>query len=170
MAIDRNQTPIIIPTIRAGESFVIVLRPTGLKHNSPSVCRKYTPTSQKGDTRPAPVKVEANATSTNATPAKSNPKANFAGLDGCRSPIRCQMKAKSGANVMIKIGCTDWNQLDGNSKPSTDVRVSRSANNVRLDPACSNVIQNMIENKTRINITSTRLRSSPLSKRVVPPR
>jgi hypothetical protein len=39
-----------------------------------------------------------------------------------------------------------------------------------LDPACSYVIQKMIEKTTRIKITRTRLSSSPLSKRVVPPR
>ena len=38
--IDKNHTPIINPTMRAGASFVTVLKPTGLKHNSPSDWKK----------------------------------------------------------------------------------------------------------------------------------
>ena len=40
VAIDKNHTPIIEPTIRLGASFVTVERPTGLRHNSPIVWRK----------------------------------------------------------------------------------------------------------------------------------
>ena len=36
----RNHTPIIRPAIRTGASFVIALRPTGLRHSSPQVCSR----------------------------------------------------------------------------------------------------------------------------------
>ena len=39
-AVARNQTPIICPTNRRGESLVIELSPTGLSDSSPTVCRK----------------------------------------------------------------------------------------------------------------------------------
>src|SRR2546422_10997531 len=48
MAIERNHTPIIAPTILGGASFVTMERPTGLKHSSPIVCKKYKPMSHHG--------------------------------------------------------------------------------------------------------------------------
>src|SRR5712671_2525422 len=117
---------------------------------------KYTTTNQSGETRPAPVRLAANVITTNAIPAKKSPNANFAELEGCRSPMRCQMNAKHGASMITKIAGTDWNQLEGNAQPKIWFRVSRSANSVILDPACSYVIQNMIEKRTRIKMTSTR--------------
>ena len=38
--IDKYQTPMINPPMRAGESFVIALMPTGLSESSPNVCRR----------------------------------------------------------------------------------------------------------------------------------
>ena len=35
--IERNQTPMVSPAIRAGASLVIALKPTGLRHSSPTV-------------------------------------------------------------------------------------------------------------------------------------
>src|SRR5947208_11795957 len=131
---------------------------------------KYTTTSQSGDTRPAPVRLAASVSTTNAIPANNNPNANFAGLDGCRFPMRCQMNAKTGASIITKIAGTDWNQLEGYSQPKIVFWVSRSANNVILEPACSYVIQKMIEKRTRIKITSTRISSWPFKSRVLPPR
>src|SRR5258705_7220514 len=98
---------------------------------------KYTTTNQSGETRPAPVRLAANVMTTKAIPAKNNPKANFAELEGCRSPMRCQMNAKTGASIMTKIAGTAWNQLDGYSQPKIVLSVSRSANKVILEPACS---------------------------------
>src|ERR1041385_2313904 len=106
----------------------------------------------------------------NAIPANIRPNANFAGLDGWRSPIICQMKAKTGARAITNIAGTDCHQLEGNDQPNTALRVSRSANSVMLDPACSYVIQKITEKTTRIKITSTRLSSSPFNNLVVPPR
>ena len=40
MLVERNQMPIMNPAARSGASLVIALKPTGLRHNSPSVCRK----------------------------------------------------------------------------------------------------------------------------------
>src|SRR6266852_2028220 len=114
---------------------------------------KYTTSSQSGETRPAPVRLAANVITTNAIPAKNSPNANFAGLDGCRSPMRCQMNAKTGANMITKMAGTDCHQLEGNVHPKMAFRVSRSANKVILEPACSYVIQNMIEKSTRMKIT-----------------
>src|SRR5882724_4602118 len=98
---------------------------------------KYTATSQSGETRPAPVRLAAKVITMNAIPAKKSPKANFAELEGCRAPMRCQMNAKTGASMITKIAGTDWNQLEGNAQPKISFRVSRSANNVMLEPACS---------------------------------
>src|SRR2546421_10372086 len=156
--------------MRTGDSLLIVLRPTGLKHISPSVWMKYTTTSHQGDTRPAPVRLAAMVITPKAIPANIRPNANFAGLDGCRSPIVCQMKAKTGARKITNIAGTDCHQLEGNDQPNTAVRLSRSANSVMLEPACSYVIQKMTEKTTRIKITSTRLSSSPFNNLVVPPR
>src|SRR5438046_10670660 len=113
---------------------------------------KYTTSSQSGETRPAPVRLAASVITTKAIPAKNHPNANFAALDGWRSLISCQMNAKTGASMITKIAGTDCHQLEGNVHPKIAFRVSRSANKVILDPACSYVIQNMIEKSTRMKI------------------
>src|SRR5690606_306293 len=43
-----NQVPIIWPTNFGGASLVTELKPTGLRHSSPVVCKKYVRISQKG--------------------------------------------------------------------------------------------------------------------------
>src|SRR5882762_2961591 len=131
---------------------------------------KYTTNNQSGETRPAPVRLAANVITTNAIPAKNRPRANFAELEGCRSPMRCHINAKGGAKRITKIAGSDCHQLEGKDQPKIWFRVSRSANSVILEPACSYVIQNMIEKRTRIKMTSTRISSSPFKSRVVPPR
>ena len=50
MLIETKNNPIIKPATRAGASFVIALNPTGLRHISPTVCRKYVPVSHHGET------------------------------------------------------------------------------------------------------------------------
>src|ERR1035437_4464227 len=37
MLVERNQMPMMNPAARAGASFVMALKPTGLRHTSPSV-------------------------------------------------------------------------------------------------------------------------------------
>src|ERR1043166_1898344 len=123
--------------MRTGDSLLMVLSPTGLKHISPMVCTKYTTTSHHGDTRPAPVRLAAKVITPNARPANNNPKANLAGLDGCRSPIFCQINANIGARIITKMAGTDCHQLDGKVQLKTWFRVRRSANKVMLEPACS---------------------------------
>ena len=46
LAVAKNQTPIIKPTIFAGDNFVTADNPTGDKHNSPHVCKKYVINNQ----------------------------------------------------------------------------------------------------------------------------
>src|ERR1039458_7405373 len=54
MLVERNQIPMMNPPARAGASLVMALNPTGLRHNSPSVCSRYVPTSQYGPTLQPP--------------------------------------------------------------------------------------------------------------------
>src|SRR5437763_798578 len=117
-------------------------------------------TSQIGLTRPPPVKVDAYVITTNAMNAASRAYANFAGLDGCRSPIASHNHENAGANATTKIGSTDWNQLDGKLNPSSDVRVSWSANRLRLDPACSKDNQNTVLNTNNTAMAAMRRHSS----------
>src|SRR5580765_8196401 len=91
---------------------------------------------------------------------KKSPIVNFAGLDGSRRPSRIHSHAKIGEKMMTKSGSTDWNQLDGYVKPATTRRVARSANSVRLDPACSNPAQKINANNVRIDAAVMRPHSS----------
>jgi hypothetical protein len=52
-AFDRNHTPIIIPTILRGASFVTALSPTGLRQSSPNSDTMYDTMSHHGLTRTA---------------------------------------------------------------------------------------------------------------------
>ena len=103
MAIERNHTPIIAPTILGGASFVTIERPTGLKHSSPIVCKKYKPMSHHGltSTPGSCAILAAGMIRANPSPTKINPSANFTGLEGCRGPRRIQSHANSGARPKI---------------------------------------------------------------------
>ena len=59
------------------------------------------------------------------------------GVDGSRDPSAIQSHANTGANAQTKNEFIDWNQLLGKLQPTIDVRVSRSAKSVSVDPACS---------------------------------
>src|SRR5215831_18565578 len=98
-----------------------------------------------------------------AAAAEPSPPANFAGLDGCVSPIRSHSQENSGANVTTKIGSTAWNQLAGNENPNRFLRVSCSAKSVKLDPACSNDIQKTAEKTNRTPMAPIRFHSSRVS-------
>src|SRR5579872_3994342 len=107
--IDKYQTPMIRPPIRAGASLVIALMPTGLSDSSPQVCRRYVATSHQGLTlTPLAAKIAATATTAKPPPTSSSPPANFAGLDGSFDPSVIHSHAKIGANVMMKSGCSAW--------------------------------------------------------------
>src|ERR1700694_2150856 len=138
MAIERNQTPIMKPATRWGASWVIALKPTGLRHISPIVCKKYVAVSHNGDTRtPWLASAAAGTRTTRPELTKKRPHENFAGLEGsCRSSL-IQNQAKMGARITTKIAFTAWNQLAGNAKPKTLLFVLRSANRLREEPACS---------------------------------
>jgi hypothetical protein len=47
-AFDKNQTPIIMPTMRAGATLVTALMPTGLRHSSPNSAIMYATISHHG--------------------------------------------------------------------------------------------------------------------------
>src|SRR6266849_2866942 len=103
MLIDTNHSPIIIPATRAGASFVIALNPTGLRHISPAVCRKYVPVSHHGETNPPVIATLAGGTRiANAIAPKTNAKANFDGLDGSRLSKAIHSHAKTGARIITK--------------------------------------------------------------------
>src|SRR6478672_837878 len=93
------------------------------------------------------------------SPAKTNPKANFAGLDGCLLFIRSHIHEKTGAKAIMKKELTDWNQLEGNSHPKMLLRVKRSAKRFKLDPACSNAIQKVVAKMNKTPMTSILLPS-----------
>src|SRR5215471_1425027 len=125
-AFDRNQTPIIRPTIRAGASLVTALRPTGLRHSSPSTEMKYAVNSHNGLTRTPAALCAADPAGTRtrkATPTKSRLKANFAGTDGSRFPSAIHSQPKTGASTHTKIACAETNHDEGKVKPNIWRRV-----------------------------------------------
>src|SRR5688572_1999309 len=125
----RNQTPIMRPAMRAGASFVIALKPTGLRHSSPNVCSRYTTTSHMGLTWTPDAARRAPTTSTaKPLPTSSRPRANLTGVDGSWRPSLIQSHANTGAKDHTNSEFIDWNQLLGYGHPKTVVRVSRSAN------------------------------------------
>ena len=65
----------------------------------------------------------AGISTANDSAMKSRPSANFAGTEGSRRPRRSHSHANTGARMMTNVGCTAWNQDDGNEKPKTSVRV-----------------------------------------------
>src|SRR5688572_22594463 len=64
----KNHRPIMTPANFAGDSFVTMLNPTGLRHSSPTTSKKYTPTSHRGLTLPSAVSAEAGTSRQNASP------------------------------------------------------------------------------------------------------
>src|SRR4051812_32685537 len=141
----RNQTPIIRPPMRSGASFVIALRPTGLRQSSPNVCSRYTTVSQSGLTCTPPAERRAATIRTaNPAPTRRRPSENLTGVEGSwpRRPSDSHSHANIGANAQTKSEFIDWNQLLGYDQPKIVVRVSRSANRLRVDPACSKSDQN----------------------------
>src|SRR5580698_2373010 len=98
MLIDTKNKPIIIPATRAGASFDIALNPTGLRHISPAVCKKYVPASHHGDTSaPVNVALAGGTRMANAIPPRTSAIANFDGLDGSRLPSAIHSQANTGA-------------------------------------------------------------------------
>ncbi len=67
----------------------------------------------------------------------SRPSANLAGLEGLRGPRKIQIQANNGARTMMNQGLIACSTLAGMSQPSTCRSVSRSANRLSDEPACS---------------------------------
>src|ERR1700733_8331677 len=138
MLIETKNKPIINPATRAGASFDIALNPTGLRHISPTVCKKYVLVNHHGETNEPRIAALAGGTRiANAIPPNSNAPTNFAGLDGSRLPSAIHSHANSGARIITKSAGTNWNQLAGKSNPNTTRLVLRSANRLSDEPACS---------------------------------
>src|SRR3954468_15853458 len=115
--------------MRGGDSFVTMLNPTGLRQSSPHICRKYSPISHHGLTRPFECSNAraAGTTSRNDRLRNASPSVNLSGLDGSMRPRLSQIHAKIGEKMMTKSGSTDWNQLDGYEWPKNVSCVARSA-------------------------------------------
>src|SRR6185503_4118227 len=125
-AFERNQTPIIKPTMRTGDTLVTALSPTGYRHTSPNSASRYTAMSHNGLMRvpPSAWAIAPAGTSTrNPRPMNRTPRAILAGTDGSRGPSRTHIHAKIGAKMTTKIGGTDWNHDEGNENPKTSRRV-----------------------------------------------
>src|SRR6202046_3218337 len=138
MLSDTKNKPIIIPATRAGASFVMALNPTGLRHISPAVCRKYVPVNHHGETSaPIIADLAGGIRSAKAIAPNSRPQANFAGLEGSRLPNATHSHANTGARIITNSDGTNWNQLGGKSNPSTTWRELRSAKRFRDEPPCS---------------------------------
>src|SRR6188474_395116 len=156
----RNHTPIIEPTTRAGASFVMELRPTGLRHSSAKVCTRYTITSHIGVTRAPPAANSAAGTRRRKPrPTPTSPIENFTGADGCFAPSLSHSHANIGAKMMMNSAFTDWNQLLGKSNPRNVLRVLRSAKRFSVEPACSNTDQKIAAQMKNTKITHRRPRS-----------
>ncbi len=102
------------------------------------------------------------ATTRTAKPAPtlSSPNENLTGVEGSREPSAIQSHAKTGASIQMNIEFIDWNQLLGKFHPKTDVRVSRSAKRLSVEPACSKSDQKSAAARKKRPMTYSRLRSS----------
>src|SRR5580693_2720637 len=100
--------------MRTGASLVMALKPTGLRHNSPMVCRKYVSVSHNGLTRPDDA--AAGTKTIKPRPTKINPSVNLVGLEGSRRPNQIHNHANTGANAMMNTEFTDWKNAAGKPK------------------------------------------------------
>src|SRR6185369_17510304 len=89
----------------------------------------------------------------------SSPSANFNGLEGWRSPIRIQRVENNGVNMITKAGVSDCRYTGENPIPKISLRVSLSANRLRLDPFCSYAAQKRIVKMKRMTIATMRNQS-----------
>src|SRR5687767_10412301 len=135
----------------------MLLRPMGLRQSSPMVWKKYVTISQVGLTGFSSVALtEPHARTANPTPRNINPKPIFAGIDGLREPIQSHSALNNGASRMMNTPLTDCSQLAGISHPLTMRSVSRSANRVIDEPACSKPDQKHAAARKHTAITPTR--------------
>src|SRR5678815_2314574 len=117
--------------------------PTGLRHSSPIVCRRYVVISHPALTRPPPAaNWAAGIRIANPAARKNRPRANLLGVDGSRLPSLSHSHANAGASRMIQSELTDWNHASGKVIPRNECLVLSLANSVSVEPACSNADQN----------------------------
>ena len=84
----------------------MLLSPTGLRHSSPTVWKKYVATSHCMPTLPSASDIDAHAMTRNPTPSRTRPRPNLTAIDGFRAPSATQIMPTIGASRMIKIGLT----------------------------------------------------------------
>ena len=114
-----------------------------------------------GLTRPPPAENwAAGIRMAKPTARKKRPKANFAGVDGSRLPMRSQSQAKTGASKMIQSEFTDCNCPASIRMPSSVRAVLFWAKRLSVEPACSNADQNTAAPRKSTKMTRCRLRSS----------
>src|SRR5688572_21509507 len=93
-------------------------------------------------------------------PANTSPTANLAGYEGSCLPIRIHSQANTGARITISTALTDCHHDEGQVKPKIELFVLRSANSVRVDPACSKMPQNTDAPQKSTKIVISRARSA----------
>ena len=126
-AFERNQTPIIKPTMRAGDTLVTALSPTGLQAHLAELGQQiHRDEPPRADARAA-VRLghrsRRDEHEERQAHEQNSPSAILAGTDGSRGPSRTHSHAKIGAKMTTKIGGTDWNQDEGNENPKISRRV-----------------------------------------------
>ena len=113
---------------------------------------------------PATMPWAAGTMSAKERPRKISPKTNFSATEGWRVPSATQSHAKIGASTITNSALTDWNHDEGKGRPRSSVRVSSSANSVRVVPACSKTAQNRTAAMKKTPMAAMRLLSSSLRK------
>src|SRR5207302_8842894 len=95
-----------------------------------------------------------------ANPPNRSTRVNFVGLDGSRGLRAGHNHAKTGAEMITRIGCTDWNQAAGNSYPKIWRFVLRSPDKLSEEPDCSKDAQKIAAAAKSTKMATARLRSS----------
>src|ERR1051325_9929366 len=130
-AFARNQTPINSDANRTGATLVTYDNPTGERHSSPHVWKRYAATNQNGLTS-TPLSALPPPMTMNKKPIASStrPSTILSAVEGSRpaDPRPVHSMANSGAKMRIASGFTDWNQLEGTLNPPTSRLVFLSAN------------------------------------------
>ena len=162
MAMDRNQQPMAMPPRRTGASLVVMERPMGDRHNSPTDWITYTANSVQNGILPASLTMLDSATisSRKARPLKIRPRPNLRGIEGLFLPSFTHIHAMTGARVMIAIELTDWNHSSGKVQSPNWRLTIWSARKVNELPACSKKIQNITLNTKITSIASTLSRAT----------
>ena len=128
LAVAKNQTPIINPTILTGDNFVTAESPTGDKLNSPQVCNKYVKINQKAATLPVSEILIPKTKEPKPNPTKIKASENFTAVLGLYFPSLTHNQAKTGANKIINKALKLKNYPADNSIPKIFLSKILSAN------------------------------------------